>query len=158
MFVHNTIMAVSAKTLGMMKSRQYRSTCPVNFALETFGDMWSLLIVRDIIGHKKSTYGEFLESDEKISTNILADRLRRLEQVGILRKTPDKNDRRKDRYKLTQKGIDLYPMILEMILWSAKYGKDIDESYKTILPLIKKDKQAYIKNMLQEISDFANSD
>ncbi len=151
-------MTVSAKALSVMKNRQYRSTCPVNFALETFGDMWSLLIVRDIIGHKKSTYGEFLESDEKISTNILADRLSRLEQVGILRKIPDKNDRRRDRYKLTQKGTDLYPMILEMILWSAKYGKDIDESYKTILPLIKKDKQAYIKNMLQEISDFANSD
>ena len=151
-------MAVSAKTLSLMKDRTYRSNCPVNFALETFGDMWSLLIIRDIIGHKKSTYGEFLESDEKISTNILADRLSRLEQVGILKKTPDKNDRRKDRYKLTQKGIDLYPMILEMILWSVKYGKNLDEGYKTVLPLIKKDKQAYIKNMLQELSDFANSD
>lgn len=151
-------MTVSAKTLSMMKNRQYRSTCPINFALETFGDMWSLLIIREIVRYKKSTYGEFLESDEKISTNILADRLSKLEQLGILRKTPDKNDRRRDRYKLTQKGIDLYPIMLEMVLWSVKYGENIDESYKTMLPLIKKDKQAFIKNMLQEMSDFANSD
>ena len=151
-------MTVSAKTLSMMKNRQYRSTCPINFALETFGDMWSLLIIREIVRYKKSTYGEFLENDEKISTNILADRLSKLEQLGILRKTPDKNDRRRDRYKLTQKGIDLYPIMLEMVLWSVKYGENIDESYKTMLPLIKKDKQAFIKNMLQEMSDFANSD
>ena len=151
-------MTTSAKALSIMKNRQYRSTCPVNFALETFGDVWSLLVIRDIIRYKKSTYGEFLESDEKISTNILADRLSRLVQVGILKKIPDKNDGRKDVYKLTQKGIDLYPMMLEIILWGVKYGTDIDEAYKTILPLIKKDKQVYIKGRLKEISDFANSE
>ena len=151
-------MAISAKTLSKTMPLQYRSRCPVNFALETFGDMWSLLIIRDIIRYKKGTYGEFLASDEKISTNILADRLSRLVQVGILKKIPDQNDKRKDIYKLTQKGIDLYPMMLEIILWGVKYGTDIDEAYKTILPLIKKDKQAYIKGRLKEISDFANSE
>lgn len=151
-------MTVSAKALGEMIPLHYRSKCPVNFALETFGDMWSLLIIRDIIRFKKRTYGEFLNSDEKISTNILADRLSRLVQVGILWKTPDKNDKRKDIYKLTQKGIDLYPMMLEMILWGVKYGKDIDQAYETVLPLIKKDKSAYIRQRLKEISDFANSD
>ena len=151
-------MAISAKTLSKTMPLQYRSRCPVNFALETFGDMWSLLIIRDIIRYKKGTYGEFLASDEKISTNILADRLSRLVQVGILKKIPDQNDKRKDIYKLTQKGIDLYPMMLEIILWGVKYGTDIDEAYKTILPLIKKDKQVYIKGRLKEISDFANSE
>jgi DNA-binding HxlR family transcriptional regulator len=148
----------SAMTLDAIAAFQYRSKCPVNLALETFGDMWSLLIVRDIIRFKKKTYGEFLSSDEKISTNILADRLSRLVQVGILKKMPDDNDRRKDIYKLTQKGIDLYPMMLEIILWGVKYGKDIDESYKTVLPLIRKNKQAYIKDRLKEISDFARAD
>ncbi len=105
----------------MKKNKQKRSPCPVNFALETFGDVWSLLIVRDIINSHKSTYGEFLDSDENISTNILADRLVRLEEVGVLKKTKDKKDKRKDRYTLTQKGIDLYPIILEMMLWGAKY-------------------------------------
>ncbi len=151
-------MTTSAKVFGQMTQHRYRSKCPVNFALETFGDMWSLLIIRDIIRFKKKTYGEFLNSDERISTNILADRLNRLVQAGILRKMPDKVDRRKDIYKLTQKGIDLYPIMLEMILWGVKYGTDIDESYKAILPLIKKDKEAYIKERLREITEFANSD
>jgi DNA-binding HxlR family transcriptional regulator len=151
-------MTVSAKVLGEMMPLQYRSTCPVNFALETFGDMWSLLIIRDIIRFKKRTYGEFLNSDEKISTNILADRLSRLVQVGILKKKPDKTDKRKDIYKLTQKGIDLYPMMFEIILWGLKYGKDIDEFYKTALPRIKKNKEIYIRERLNEITEFANSD
>ena len=151
-------MAISAKNLGKTVPLQYRSRCPVNFALETFGDMWSLLIIRDIIRYKKRTYGEFLASDEKISTNILADRLNRLVQVGILKKIPDQSDKRKDMYKLTQKGIDLYPMMLEIILWGVKYGKDIDETYKTVLSRIKKDKQMYVKERLKEISNFANLD
>lgn len=148
-------MTVSAKVLGEMMPLQYRSTCPVNFALETFGDMWSLLIIRDIIRFKKRTYGEFLNSDEKISTNILADRLSRLVQVGILKKMPDENDKRKDIYKLTQKGIDLYPMMLEMIVWGVKYGKDIDEFYKRAIPRIKKNKEAYIRERLDDITKFA---
>ena len=148
---------MSAKALGEVMPLHYRSKCPVNFALETFGDLWSLLIIRDIIRYKKRTYGEFLSSDERISTNILADRLSRLVQVGILTKAPDKHDRRKDVYKLTQSGIDLYPLMLEMILWGVKYGKDIDVSYKTILPLIKRDKGAYIKARREEIAEFANS-
>jgi DNA-binding HxlR family transcriptional regulator len=104
-----------------MKRTDTKSHCPINFALETFGDMWSLLIVRDIINYQKTTYGEFLDSEEKISTNILADRLARLEESGIIRKEKSATDKRKDQYTLTQKGIDLYPMMIEMALWSAKY-------------------------------------
>jgi len=103
-------MTRSAETLGRTIPHHYRSKCPVNFALETFGDTWSLLIIRDIIRFKKKTYSEFLNSNEKISTNILADRLTRLVEQGILRKVPDKADKRRDIYKLTQKGIDLYPL------------------------------------------------
>jgi DNA-binding HxlR family transcriptional regulator len=150
-------MTRSAETLGRTIPQHYRSKCPVNFALETFGDTWSLLIIRDIIRFKKKTYSEFLNSNEKISTNILADRLTRLVEQGILRKVPDKADKRRDIYKLTQKGIDLYPLILEMILWGVKYGTDIDEYYKTMLPQIKKNKEAYIKKRLKEITEFANS-
>ena len=140
------------------KKQNYRSTCPVNYALEMFGDKWSLLIIRDIVRYHKCTYGEFLHSDEKISTNILADRLNRLEYVGILRKTLDKKDKRKDINKLTQKGVDLFPVMLEIILWAIKYNPELDEYYKTILPMIGNDKQAYITKRLDEISNFANSD
>ena len=103
----------------MKKSR--RSDCPINFALESFGDTWSLLIIRDLMFFGKTYYGDFLKSDERIATNILADRLFWLEQVGIIRKIPNVKDKRKDSYQLTEKGIDLLPVLLEIIVWSAKY-------------------------------------
>ena len=103
----------------MKKSR--RSDCPINFALESFGDTWSLLIIRDLMFFGKTYYGDFLKSDERIATNILADRLSRLEQVGIIRKIKNVKDKRKDAYQLSGKGIDLLLMLLEIIVWSAKY-------------------------------------
>lgn len=111
----------------MIKNKQRRrSDCPINFSLETFGDMWSLLIVRDIVYFGKKTYGEFLESDEGIATNILANRLVRLEQKGILIKTPDAADKRKERYSLTEKGLDLIPILLELASWGARHDPQTD--------------------------------
>jgi DNA-binding HxlR family transcriptional regulator len=98
-----------------------RSHCPVNYGLEIIGDKWSLLIVRDIVFFGKKTYGQFLKSEEGFATNILASRLVFLEEQGILRKTPNPADRRKDFYSLTDKGLDLIPMLLDIVIWSAKY-------------------------------------
>jgi DNA-binding HxlR family transcriptional regulator len=105
-----------------MKEAEYklRSDCPVNFALETFGDKWSLLIIRDIVFWGKKTYGDFLNSDEGIATNILAARLAQLEQVGILAKAPDPADKRRDVYSLTEKGLELIPLLVEIVAWSGK--------------------------------------
>src|SRR5688572_19894369 len=97
-----------------------RSDCPVNFAVETLGDKWSLVILRDIIFWGKHTYGEFLRSDEKIATNILANRLEYLEREGLISKSPHPDDKRKDYYSVTEAGIELVPMFIEMIAWSAK--------------------------------------
>ena len=97
-----------------------RSDCPVNFAVETLGDKWSLVILRDIIFWGKHTYGEFLKSEERIATNILAGRLEYLEKEGLISKSPDPTDKRKDIYRVTEKGIELVPMFIEMIAWSAK--------------------------------------
>jgi DNA-binding HxlR family transcriptional regulator len=96
-----------------------RSDCPVNFAVEALGDKWSLVILRDMIFWGKKTYGEFLKSDEHIATNILADRLAYLEREGLISKSPDPSDKRKDIYLVTEKGIGLVPMFIEMIAWSA---------------------------------------
>ena len=104
-----------------MKQNQYKSHCPINFAQETFGDRWSLLIIRDLMFKGKQYYGEFLTSDEKISTNILAARLEKLEAVGLITKSIDQENQSKKIYGLTAKGIDLMPMLFEMIAWSAKY-------------------------------------
>ena len=105
-----------------MKHTQHkRSDCPINFALETFGDPWSLLIIRDIVYFRKKTYGEFLESDEGMATNILASRLAHLEQQGFLVKKPSLSDKRKEEYALTEKGLDLIPVLVEMANWSAQH-------------------------------------
>ena len=107
----------------MVSPEKLRSDCPVNFGLEAFGDKWSLLIVRDIVFWGKKTYGDFLRSDEGIATNILASRLAQLEKEGLLKKTPFAGDKRKDTYSLTEKGMELIPLLVEIVAWS---GKQID--------------------------------
>lgn len=104
-----------------MKRTDSKSHCPVNFALETFGDAWSLLIVRDIVFWGKRTYGEFLSSGEGIATNVLAARLAHLEQKGILSKGAHETDKRKEVYSLTEKGLGLIPILLEMSGWSSEH-------------------------------------
>jgi DNA-binding HxlR family transcriptional regulator len=98
-----------------------RSHCAVNYGVEIFGDRWSLLIIRDIVFSGKKTYGEFLKSEEGIATNVLASRLAFLEEQKILSKVPSPEDKRKDNYALTEKGLDLIPIALQIILWSAKH-------------------------------------
>lgn len=97
-----------------------RSDCPVNFGLENFGDKWSLLIIRDIVFWGKKTYGDFLKSDEGIATNVLAARLASLEKEGILIKSPHPTDKRTDVYSLTEKGLELIPLLVEIVAWSGK--------------------------------------
>jgi len=105
----------------MKHKHQRRSDCPINFALELFGDPWSLLIIRDIVYFGKRTYGEFLASEEGMATNILASRLTHLEQQGILMKRHSEQDKRKEEYVLTEKGLDLIPILVEMADWSARH-------------------------------------
>jgi DNA-binding HxlR family transcriptional regulator len=98
-----------------------RSGCPVSIALERFGDRWSLLIIRDLMVRGYRTYKEFLESGEGIATNILADRLHKLESAGIITAEKVELDGRKVHYRLTAKGIDLAPVVLELLIWSARH-------------------------------------
>ena len=98
-----------------------RSGCPLNAALEMVGDRWSLLIVRDLMLQGRRTYREFLAGGERIATNILADRLARLERLGILARARDPADGRRTLYKLTEKGIDLAPTLIELVLWAARH-------------------------------------
>jgi len=104
-------------------SANYRSHCPINFVLETFGDKWTLLIVRDLMFKEKTSFRQFLKSEEGIATNILTDRLKRLEAHGIVEKTVDEANRSKLNYCLTDKGKDLMPIMLEITAWSAKHDK-----------------------------------
>jgi len=130
-----------------MPKRNRRSDCPINFAVEIFGDKWTFLIIRDLMFKGKHYYGELLQSEEKIATNILADRLSLLENEGIVIKTTDPSHGSKFIYKLSQKGIDLLPVLAEVILWSAKYDKSTAADVKFV-SRVKRDKE----NLLKEIS------
>jgi DNA-binding HxlR family transcriptional regulator len=119
-----------------------RSACPVNAALEILGDTWSLLIVRDMMFLGRSTYNEFLNAGEKIATNILSDRLQKLEYAKIIEKRRDPDDARKFIYRLTEKGIDLAPMLVEMILWSNRHAETT--APPGAIKAMKKDREAFL--------------
>lgn len=107
--------------MSKKSSDQPRSGCPVSISLEIFGDRWSLLIVRDLMVRGFHRFKDFQHSGEGIATNILADRLRKLETSGILATAPDPEDARRRLYRLTQKGIDLAPVLLEILVWGANH-------------------------------------
>ena len=107
---------------------QCRSDCPISLALEAFGDKWSLLILRDLILRRRRHYHEFLNAEEKISTNILADRLNHLEEIGIISKSKDPDNKKQYFYAPTRKGLDLLPVLLEFYRWSLKYDPRVDRT------------------------------
>ena len=102
---------------------QHRSGCPVSVSLEVFGDRWSLLIIRDLMVRGFRTFKEFQNSGEGIATNILADRLERLQRAGIVSAEVNQEDARRVNYRLTEKGIDLAPVMLELLIWGARHEK-----------------------------------
>lgn len=100
-----------------------RSGCPVSASLEILGDRWSLLIVRDLLVRGLRTFKEFQESGEGIASNILAERLRRLQASRIVTAEVAETDGRSVHYRLTEKGIDLAPVLLELLIWGARHEK-----------------------------------
>jgi len=98
-----------------------RSPCPIANALDLFGDKWTLLVVRDLMMFQKSRYAELLESDEGIATNILADRLKRLEEAGIVERVPYQERPARHGYVLTDKGRDLAPVLKSLAMWSITH-------------------------------------
>lgn len=105
----------------MAKGPKHRSGCPVSASLEVLGDRWSLLIVRDLMVRGFRRFKEFQQSGEGIATNILAGRLRRLQQAGIVTAEVDDEDARAVNYRLTEKGIDLAPALLELLIWGSRH-------------------------------------
>jgi len=118
-----------------------RSECPLNASVEMLGDRWSLLIIRDMMLRGFRSYKEFMECYEGIATNILADRLRKLVAYGIIKTEPDPADGRKVTYLLTQKGIDLAPVLTEMVLWAAAHE---DTGNQALVRLMREDKQKFL--------------
>jgi DNA-binding HxlR family transcriptional regulator len=133
-----------------MEKAKKRSDCPVSCSLDIWGDRWSLLIIRDLMFAKACTYGDFLKSEEGISTNILASRLLAMEENGLIEKLEHPDSRAKVLYRLTRKGIDLLPIMIEIGLWAEKYFS-LPEDRKAMLKEVKKDKAAFIKAAIKEL-------
>jgi DNA-binding HxlR family transcriptional regulator len=98
-----------------------RSGCPISFSLEILGDRWSLLVLRDLAFRSARHFRHFAESPEGIASNVLADRLSRLEKYGIVEKAPDPEDRRRYLYTLTPAGLDLIPVLVDLTIWGGKH-------------------------------------
>jgi DNA-binding HxlR family transcriptional regulator len=127
-----------------------RSECPLNASVEMLGDRWSLLIIRDMMLQGARTYKELLECYEGIATNILADRLRKLVACGIITAQPDSSDGRKLIYLLTAKGIDLAPVLTEMVLWAAAHE---DTGNQPLIRQMRADKEKFLAEVRQRWAD-----
>ena len=134
----------------MNKKNNKRSDCPISCSLDIWGDKWSLLIIRNLMFKNMHTYGEFLKTPEKIATNILADRLTSLEHAGLISKEEHSESRAKFFYTLTQKGIDLLPVMVEITLWGNKYF-EISREAKAIVKHAKHDKEGLINSFSAQL-------
>lgn len=138
-----------------MPKAKKRSDCPISCSLDVWGDKWSLLIIRDLMLAKECTYGDFVKSPESIATNILASRLQVLGENKIIEKLDHPDSKAKVLYRLTRKGIDLLPILIEINLWAEKYSS-IPEDKKAMLKRVKKDKAGFIKAMTKDLEGFSS--
>jgi DNA-binding HxlR family transcriptional regulator len=124
-----------------------RSHCPIRFALDVLGDRWTLLIVRDLLFKGKHYFREFADSEERIATNILTDRLAKLEAHGIVTREPEAENRRNVRYELTRKGRDLAPILVEVIRWSGKHDP-LTVAPRGFLRQIERDRDGLLRGLM----------
>jgi DNA-binding HxlR family transcriptional regulator len=132
-----------------------RSSCPINAAVEIFGDRWSLLIIRDLMFRNRRTFKEFLESEEGIATNVLADRLKKLEASGIITTRRDPRDGRKSIHRLTQKGIDLAPILVAAVAWASRYERT--PAPTSIMKRLREDPDKLLADVRERWADEASS-
>jgi len=133
----------------------YRSGCPLNIALEIFGDRWTLLIVRELLFKRRQSFKELLACEEQIATNILSERLKRLEETGIITRRKDPADARRMVYRLTRKGLDLAPIMVEMVLWAHKH--EPTSPPPGLIARIKSDRAAFITRLSERYEQSEDS-
>jgi len=128
-----------------------RSSCPVSCALDILGDRWTLLVIRDIIFKQKRHFGDFLTSPEKIASNILSDRLKKLEDCDIVLRRPDPANARRIIYTLTEKGFDLVPAILELLRWGVKHDPASD-AHENLIQRLEQDRAGLMAEIRSSLS------
>ncbi len=137
----------------MKKNISHRSDCPISSALDFFGDKWSLLIIRDIMFFGERTFKNFSDESEGISSSRLSERLTRLESLDIITKKRHPTNKKVYLYNLTQKGVDLFPIIAEYVLWSDKYlDTHISPQSKAFAKQLKGSKEETIKYMAKQFN------
>ena len=132
---------------NLTMNKEFRSDCPISSSLEIIGDKWSLLVLRDLIFYGKTSFKDFSRSKEKIATNILSDRLSRLESHGMVRKERSEENKRVYRYSVTPKGFDLIGVLLDMIVWGVQYMDHIEPESIAFAEEIRKNRQGVIDKM-----------
>lgn len=125
--------------------RKFRCDCPITSALDILGDKWMLVIVKQMLMENSQTFKDFTESDEAIATNILSTKLKLLEEVGLIIKTKLPNNKKTNLYLLTEKGLALTPIIVELARWSDSHLRGLNPSIKNGegMALLRKDKAAF---------------
>src|SRR6056297_287266 len=128
-----------------MISQDFRCNCPFTSALDVLGDKWMLVIVKQMLVEGKDTFKDFTESDEAIATNVLATKLKLLEEMGIIMKTKRPDNKKVNLYLLTEKGLSLTPLLVELASWSDRHLRDIhpDIVNGTKMELLRDDKTAF---------------
>ncbi len=140
--------------------KKFRSSCIIASALDIIGDKWSLLIIRDMLMHKKKGFVEFVNSDEGVATNLLSARLKMLESLNIISKRKLPSNKKENIYLLTEMGIDMAPIIMELVVWSDKYVRpynprmnshDIGDIHKnTIVENTQKEYREFVRQVIAE--------
>jgi DNA-binding HxlR family transcriptional regulator len=136
-------------------SRKFRSTCLIASALDLIGDKWSLLIVRDMLMHKKKTFKELAASEENAATNLLSSRLKLLESLGVITKRKLAGNKKENVYLLSEKGIDLAPLIMEIVVWSNQYIRAFNTNMN-VFDIGEVDKNQITKAYQSEYREFVN--
>jgi len=134
-----------------MKSTIPRSDCPLSYSLDILGDKWTLLILRDMMLSGKSSFSEFMGSTEKIASNILIDRLNMLQSEGFVTRTVSPLNKSKFLYTLSEKSIELVPVVIDLIEWGAKYHPTGEP--KSILPQVLRNKSRTIKELQERLRE-----
>ncbi len=124
---------------------KFRCNCPITSALDILGDKWMLVIIKQMLMEEKETFKDFVESEEAIATNILSSKLKLLEEMGIISKSKPPNNKKTNLYSLTEKGIALTPLIVELAIWSDHYLRPIHPSLTNgeAMELLRNDKAAF---------------
>ena len=139
----------------MVKKHEKRSTCPISRGLDLFGDKWTLLIIRDIAFRGFRFYNEFLESGEGIATNVLSDRLKTLESHGFLESKKYEKLKTKKVYLLTETGIGLIPIVLEMLRWGIQFDPTL-EIAPGMVERIENDREKLLEEIVSSLRNFDN--